>query len=389
MNLHRSLALPLAILVLLAGCSTQAAPTPTPSSAPASPSASAESSPSAQPSPSASASTVTWVPAGVPEPPLGSAITSVVPGGDGLVGIGFDGGFGSIAWTSADGTGWRDITPGGFASHGIASVIPFSGGLVGVGRGDTINVDANIAAAFLSEDGITWRPADGGAQMQGQLIDVVETDGGLFAVGGAPGADAAGIWRSADGEIWERTGGDFAAAFMWAIAEGGPGLVAVGWRRNPDPDLAVWTSSDGTDWTLAPDPEGFAGYEGTDVMDLDGTLVMVGTSFAGDEGRIWTSTHGATWTLADASVLDGGTARRLAHTPDGLVAVGGRGIDAAAWRSTDGRSWEPLGQVVPNAYFAAAHATDAGLIVSGATQEGKLETGIDVHAQVWIATLSD
>ena len=304
---------------------------------------------------------------------MGSATIRIAPGGDGLVAIGFDGQFGTILWTSPDGLTWSDVTPEGFQSIGIAGVAEVDGTLVGVGRGDTINVDANAAAVYLSDDGVTWRQATGGADMRGQMIDVIATeDGALFAVGGVPGADAAGVWHSADGELWERTGGDFEHAFMWAIAEGGPGLVAVGWRRNPDPDLAVWTSPDGIQWTLSPDPPGFAGFEATDVVDLDGTLVMVGSSFTGEGGRIWYSDDGVTWEPSDvAGGMDGAYARSLAVTPAGLVAVGGNdAMEGMAWVSTDGRSWQPFGDPVPNAFFTGAFATDDGRAPHGRHADG-------------------
>ena len=325
----------------------------------------------------------------MPESMVGSATLGIVPGGDGLVAIGFDGQFGSIVWTSPDGRTWTDITPEGFQSIGIVGVTELEGTLVGVGRGDTINVDANRAAAYISDDGVSWREAENVAEMEGQLIDVVATGDGLFAVGGVPGADAAGVWRSTDGEMWERTGGDFEHAFMWAIAEGGPGLVAVGWRRNPDPDLAVWTSPDGAEWTLSPDPEGFVGFEATDVVDRDGSLVMVGSSFTGEGGRIWYSEDGMTWEPSEvAGGMDGAYARSLAVTPAGLVAVGGNdAMQGLAWISTDGRSWEPFGDPVPNAFFTGAYATDDGLLVTGATQSGTLETGIESHGMIWNATV--
>jgi hypothetical protein len=381
----------LSTVIALAACTAETGSTPSPS-APSTPiaSPSATPTPSATPAPTA-APTVTWAAATVPDSQNASATITILPGGEGLVAIGFDGGFGTILWTSPDGSEWTDITPADFASIGIVSVAEFDGGLVGVGRGDTINVDANQAAVYRSNDGITWRTVAGGDEMQGQLIDVVATDDGLFAVGGVPGEDAAGIWRSADGETWERTGGDFEHAFMWAVAEGGPGLAAVGWRRNPDPDLAVWTSPDGAEWTLAPDPEGFAGFEATDVIDLDGTLVMVGSAVDGSGGQFWTSTDGVAWELAEVALDDGAYARSLARTPIGLVATGG-GADAMgrAWISSDGRSWAPLGDPVPDAFFQGAHATDDGrLLLAGATQSGTLETGIQAHAMIWGATLGD
>ena len=395
MNLLRPAAVLLAALVLAAGCTPQAsappasAPPATPTPSPSA-SVSPEPSPSEAPPSSSPAPTVVWERGSVPATANASSTIGVVPGGDGLIAIGFDGGFGSLLWTSPDGRAWTDVTPDGFQSVGIASVVEHDGRLVGVGRGDTINVDANRAAAFLSDDGLTWHEAEGAAGMEGQLIDVVFTDLGLFAVGGVPGADAAGIWRSTDGSTWERTGGDFEHAFMWAIAEGGPGLVAVGWRRNPDPDLAVWTSADGVSWTLSPDPEGVEGYEATDVIDLDGTLAMVGSSFTGEGGRVWFSDDGLAWDLADVAggMTGGAYARGLTRIPGGgLVAVGGGGnMQGMAWFSTDGRSWEPLGDPVPNAFFNAAFATDDGLLLTGATQDGTLETGVQAYATVWSAT---
>ena len=168
-----------------------------------------------------------------------------------------------------------------------------------------------------------------------------------------------------------------------------PDWSPSGWRRNPEPDLAVWTSPDGASWTLAPDPEGFAGYEATDVVDHDGTLVMVGSSFTGEGGRIWISEDGVTWELAEvAGGMDGSYARSVAVTPTGLVAVGGGdAMEGMAWFSTDGRSWEPFGDPVPNAFFTGAVSTDGGLFLTGATQSGTLETGIKAHAMIWGAGL--
>ena len=386
MHMPRSVgAVLLAAVVFAAGCTTQVAATPTPSPVPSIPPSTEPPSPSPSPS---SVPTVQLEAAGVPESAIGSSTLAIVTGGEGLVAIGFNGGFGSILWTSTDGRTWTDVTPENFASIGITNVAEFDGGLVGVGRGDTINIENELAAVYRSDDGLTWRMVEGGDEMRGQLIDVVATDDGLYAVGGVPGADAAGVWFSADGETWQRTGGDFDHAFMWSIAEGGPGLVAVGWRRNPDPDLAVWTSADGVEWTLSPDPEGFAGYEATDVVAHEGTLVMVGSSFTGEGGRVWFSDDGVAWGLADvAGGMDGSYARSVAITPTGLVAVGGNdAMEGLAWFSTDGRSWEPLGDPVPNAFFTGAVSTDTGLLLTGATQLGTLETGIEAHAMVWAAT---
>ena len=390
-------ALVLATLALLAvACTADPGPsqsptiTPPPASVP--PSEAPEPSETPEPSQPAVPPDVVFEPATVPDTESNTGATVIAPGGDGLVAIGFDGGFGSALWTSGDGgRTWTDITPAEFASAGIVSVVEFDGMLVGVGRGDTINVDAEQAAVYLSEDGVTWRKVETADPLIGQMIDVVATDDGLFAVGGVPGADSAGVWHSTDAETWTRVGGDLDHAFLWSIAEGGPGLVAVGWRRNPEPDLAVWTSADaGQTWDLAPDPEGFAGFEATDVAALpDGTLAMVGSSFDGSGGRMWTSPDGVTWSLA-YDTPDGGYARTVVLTPAGVIGVGGDDeLQGRAWFSADGVAWAPLGEPMEGAYFAAGYATADGLLFIGATQAGTFETGIQSHAAVWLATLED
>jgi hypothetical protein len=389
--------LALLLAALLVACSSPAAPTaskePVPSETPSGPSIPPSVAPSPSPSEAVEPPTAAYQAATVPATELNSATTVITRGGDGLVAIGYDGAYGSLLWTSADGgRTWTDITPESFAAIGIASVVEYDGMLVGVGRGNTIDVDTEQAAVYLSDDGVEWRKVETAEQLIGQMIDVVATDDGLFAVGGVPGADSAGIWHSTDGATWERIGGDLEHAFLWAIAEGGPGLVAVGWRRNPEPDLAVWTSADaGQTWELAPDPEGFAGFEATDVAALpDGTLAMTGGAFDGSGGRMWTSADGITWTVVADNMGGAAFARTFAVSPIGLIAVGGDDeMQARAWLSTDGTSWEPLGDPVPGAYFTGAYPMDEALLLAGATQAGTLETGIEARAAVWRVSLED
>lgn len=388
--------LALGLVLVLAACSAAPDPSPTshpPTAAPPTPGASPSDpgpTPTATPLPS-----IVIEPASVPAGNPSSATVDIVPGGDGLVAIGFDGGFGSILWTSEDGTTWRDVTPGSFVSVGMADVLRTADGrLVAVGRGDTINVDAEVAAAYLSDDGLAWRPVADSPALRGQLIRAIEaSDGTIVAVGGVPGADAAGFWRSPDGgETWERVGDDLPGSFLWSIAEGGPGFVAVGWRRTPDPTAAVWTSPDGGTWTLVSSQVAPPGTELVDVLALEGgSLVAIGSAFDGSGAFILHSDDGFGWTAAAIEGdLGGAGLRNVIETPIGLVAVGSSGTDAVAWRSTDaGRTWTLLADPVPDAYFTSAHVTDGGLVLTGATQTGTLETGIDARAAAWTVSLPD
>jgi hypothetical protein len=383
-----------ALVALTAACTADPSPSAKPSDSPPPASVPPSRAPTATPAPSEAPTppSIAVEPAAVPDSQLNSSTLAIVPGGDGLVAIGFDGAYGTLLWTSADGgRTWTDITPPEFASIGIVSVVEFDGMLVGVGRGDTINIEAEQAAVFLSDDGVSWRKVETAEQLVGQMIDVVATDDGLFAVGGVPGADSAGVWHSTDAETWTRVGGDLEHAFLWSIAEGGPGLVAVGWRRNPEPDLAVWTSADaGQTWDLAPDPEGFAGFEATDVAALpDGTLAMAGSAFDGRGGRIWTSADGAAWTVA-LDDMDGAYARSLTVTDAGLIAIGGgEDMQGRAWISTDGVAWTALGDPFEGTFFTGAIPTADGVLLTGGTQAGALETGIVARAGVWLGVLGD
>jgi hypothetical protein len=398
MSRNPVVAIVLAVVLAACGASVQPTVSPSPSPQPSGPSPSPRPSTAPTEGPSRAPSEVP-APVGfelgeVPPSRKGSAITAMVETEAGLVAIGFDGGYGSVLWTSDDdGATWTDVTPPDFASRGLVSVVGWDGGLVAVGRGNTIDVDTEEAAVFRSEDGLTWRQVPTSEEMVGQMIDVVATDDALVAVGGVPGADAAGVWRSSDGETWTRIGGEFPQTFFWAIAEGGPGLVTVGWIRDDTgaPNLAVWTSADGgATWDRAPDPEGSDGQEATDVAVLaDGSLAMVGSSLHGGMGRVWHSTDGVAWDLVQ-ELGDPLHARSLVPTPAGLLALGGGDdMGGRAWVSADGRAWQPLGDPIEGAYLAAALPLADGLLVAGATQSGTLETGIDAYAAIWRATLDD
>jgi hypothetical protein len=82
--------------------------------------------------------------------------------------------------------------------------------------------------------------------------------------------------------------------------------------------------------------------------------------------------------------------RSVVAVPFGHLAIGASDAGATVWLSTDdGATWAPFGEPVPEAYFSGAFLTDAGLVLTGATQTGTQETGIDARAMVWTATLGD
>jgi hypothetical protein len=295
-----------------------------------------------------------------------SVVVAVAPVGEGFFAFSIDGEGvqNTDLWHSPDGRTWETVAPRGDPVYGVVGVVAADGRLLAfgnVGNGDEVR-----AAFWTSEDGVTWRRAQ--ADFDGaQVIDVAAGDDGFVAVGQA-------IWASTSGEAWTRItdSGQFEGAFLWAVARGGPGFVAVGWRPNPEPDLAVWTSVNGREWALAPDTPGGQGFEGRDVVERDGMLVMVGDRVGGGTADAWTSTDGVTWRPAEPSASFGASAMvRVIAMQSSLLAVGSRNVDdAGVWTSSDGRAWEAVDDsVFVDAYLTDATVADGVVVLVGATQK--------------------
>jgi hypothetical protein len=189
------------------------------------------------------------------------------------------------------------------------------------------------------------------------IAAVAEGGPGLVAVGyvleepyPADWHSEAAIWVSADGRSWERVGdastfpGD--DPYFTDVAAGPDGLTAIGYEGFGTADPFVWTSSDGAEWVRAEVPGATLAFE-------DGVLAF---GWDGQNTLVWVSGDGAAWTPADDDTLlagdDGPVAfYDVAATGSGLVAVGAIGYDdpqvspakhGAIWVSADGFEWEEV-----------------------------------------------
>lgn len=164
----------------------------------------------------------TWVENAHPSQSLfdSSGIASVIEGGDGLLAAGASPGGEFVptaaVFTSPDGLRWRRVTPAGgpdFDDKVIEDVARVGDRYVAVG-GDFFQT--GLMTAWVSPDGFDWRrvphPPEATdpsvAFMTGQAITVAE---GYIWVSGQdfdarrPGVQAVpALWRSTDGEAWER-----------------------------------------------------------------------------------------------------------------------------------------------------------------------------------------
>jgi hypothetical protein len=171
-----------------------------------------------------------------------------------------------------------------------------------------------------------------------------------------------------------------------AVTEGGPGLVAVGGTRGPDPALSpslwaiygagVWVSEDGIEWERI-DDQSFQGLDSgstranaymTDVaVGPTGRIVAVGE--ADERATVWWSDDGEVWTRVrhDDGVFgaEASVARHVLAAPFGFVAIGEVGDDplerqVVSWLSTDGGTWTQTGVLGGPDVFAEDYLGFAG-----------------------------
>ena len=313
-------------------------------------------------------------------------VRSIVAGGPGFVAVGQRDEDAAV-WTSVDGLAWAPVPHDDSvfeAGSGIADVIAGGPGLIAVGRSCNDGVPAAAecvdgdAAVWTSVDGLTWSPIPHDDEVSDgvfsfEMTSVTAGGPGFVAVGsswefeepdGAAGwervdGDAA-VWTSVDGLSWSRVPHDddvFGGERNQAIGDvtaAGPGLVAVGrdgphaaWDNSPRQAAAVWTSTDGLQWSRVPHDDAVFGVGGPAMIGVTPGgpgLVAVGWSSPHDApAPVWTSPDGLVWSPVthDNRQEMSGTMTAVTAGGPGLVAVGAQGTGAAAWTSPDGITWSP------------------------------------------------
>lgn len=238
----------------------------------------------------------------------------------------------------------------------ITAVAIAGSNLVGVGRGECLpnftDSTACYGAAWTDVGGGGWAaaPNQPGLEMgltvptsgpDRSIYDIANGPAGLVAVGYdynpprsacavAPCASGPAVWRSADGQTWERVHLDLGPGVIdrfsspiVAITADDRGYVMVGYAQTlagdgqPGARAAAWTSPDGIDWTRATDSDDMdvgpcvdTGEEPScgGMLDVAATptgFVAVGLAMNGNAGQgrpaAWTSPDGLTWTLASTA----------------------------------------------------------------------------------------
>ncbi len=318
--------------------------------------------------------TVTWQ-TGDLSLPTAFPIEQLVPIGDRLYLIASDNGgpnpnakaSGGI-WATADGLAWTKVSDidalkaaGTDRPELMATAPNGRGGAVVVGSEQTPD-GADRTAAWWTADGKTWANASV-AGPAGRMYGVVGRPDGLVAVGITySGVDAvAAAWHSTDsGASWTSVplpggGKDALDVTVWSGR-----FVAIG--RSQEANLLLWTSADGTTWSVAQSPSDPSYYPSL-LIPLGDTLVVLGHGVPGSA----ILTCGSDMTCARASVPDLGymassTEIRAGSEVSGTIVVNALsgiagtaagpsaspGPSAAAapglefLASTDGRNWTRL-----------------------------------------------
>lgn len=258
-----------------------------------------------------------------------------------------------IAWTSADGVEWDELTlSSGLGTGTVADIAAGPDQALAVG-----DQGWDSPSIWRSSDGLRWEvealPAETFADAH--LFGVTAFAGGWVVTGMTGGkglvcCDATWMvdetrpaaWWTADGLAWQRaevTGG----ASEWGARLGdvfaGPGgLVAVDEGTPVDivepqgssvqkPQVTpgrpqVWTSTDGTAWTsITVDPETAFRPIASDGMAILGRSTHGGLAVSTD-GTTWRALNAAGNAPGTKTPMDWGYMRPAWLVPDGLLAVG-------------------------------------------------------------------
>lgn len=307
---------------------------------------------------------------------------------------------GVAAWTGLD---WAVGTTAQGSWWNVSDIVRWDSGYVGVGssrHGDHAAGTLTTSAAFFrSADGLHWTlvqegdPIDEDTATQDEewfparIVPVGDT---LLAVGHNPwGPSAPKLWRTEDGSIWSPLDSPtwrdaLATNTLISVAAGPTGVVVVAAEgtmagAKPQGPPLIVHSSDGVTWDRLELSSVFDNAYFRDVTAYAGGFVIVGRvgepDVLGAEPAIgvpaaWISPDGVTWVAAEVEGSEAPGARLSAVTAgsDGLFATGrqtdttessGQG-PLSGWASTDGRSWQLLGEIGTDLPLATGNPAKVG-----------------------------
>jgi hypothetical protein len=219
----------------------------------------------------------------------------------------------AVAWREIAGAFGNRLAPGLDRIDGLIAGPP---GLVGWGRVHQAgrNQFNDMAAVHLSADGVGWAviPVDAGVgptdTSEIQLIATGPAGIVIFGDVCCTKEERRALWRSADGQTWERLPYPAAIGPTDELTR----LVATADRYvlagRSDGAAAIWTSQDGVEWGAVDGAAaGFGAGSIADVARTADGLVAVGLLDVGGtyDGAVWMSPDGDHWKRVVADLLTG------------------------------------------------------------------------------------
>jgi hypothetical protein len=191
--------------------------------------------------------------------------------------------------------------------------------------------------------------------------------------------DGGTSWQLAP--VQSASGGQPGLGHIAPLLAGGPGgWLAVG-------PHAIWTSRDGTSWTLAA-THGVSQVSGDTINVVTRTAggFLAGGRTAGGQGAVWTSPNGTDWQQV---AIPGAESISFATAHEGdIVIVGARaGAGDGTWLSTDdGQAWTPVDIPLSNGgtpVIAGIGWDSAGLLAVRDGRAGDAVTYFSQNGKVW------
>ncbi|MFI0481868.1 hypothetical protein [Actinomadura sp. 9N215] len=343
----------------------------------------------------------TWAVSEVPVP-KGSRGLSIGGGEAGFLAIremkGKDAFYGQ-AFVSKDGKAWTGA--GKLETNGYS----YTGRILGNQQGYTalVHGGGNLTVSH-SADGNAWKPAGTAPGKPGLQVESAAPAGDrTVLVGHQPGGGDRdpllsvydGSGRAVPVDPAKIPGAVRPDHAVRAVGTSGTTAVAVGSAAG---DAAAWTSADGSSWKPAqglgaaftrPGPQRLLDVAGGKA----GWLAVGYDQAVPRRPLVVTSQDGSTWQGADATEAfqDGRkgalVTNAAASAPAGYVVVGAEGPSAAAWFSTDLKTWRRGTSADPNAMLGKPRADRRMLDVAGGTAgftaAGAIVDARGDHPAVW------
>ncbi len=254
-------------------------------------------------------------------------------------------------WKSADGLIWTEVTPTTtYTTRRQHQTAAFNGKLWLIG-----GHDGSYLNDIWSFDGSNWTKETDSAPFSARRDHkLIAFNDKLWLIGGLnnlPGGGVlADIWSSSNGTEWTQVTANapFGPVYEHSIAVFNNRLWLIGGR--PSVGLSsysneVWSSADGSNWTLEDSPSEFTGRSNVQAHSFADKLWFFGGESDTTNNDIWSSTNGISWAEQDNSnAFSARTNHQIAELNGALWLSGGQTSNDGdslndIWLSNNASDW--------------------------------------------------